>query len=101
MLMDTARVTANSGVTTIYSIPTASYDGAWFEYVICSGSNARAGQIMSIWSSGSSKFTETTTMDFGDTSTFIFGTYVTGSNLILSSSVASNSWSVKTIIRSI
>jgi hypothetical protein len=100
-LNDTTKVTANSGVTTIYAIPTASYDGAFFDYVIRSGSNARAGQIMSLWSGADAKLTETTTTDFGDTSGFVFGVNVSGPNLILSSSAASNSWTVKAIVRSI
>ena len=100
-LNDTTKVTVNSGITTIYSIPTASYDGAFFDYVIHSGSNARAGQIMSLWSGTTAKFTETTTTDFGDTSAFTFGVNISGSNLILSSSATSNSWTVKAIVRSI
>ena len=100
-LNDTTKVTANSGVTTIYAIPTASYDGAFFDYVVRSGSNARAGQIMGLWSGSSVNFTETTTTDFGSTSNFTFGMSISSSNMILSSSATSNGWTVKTIVRSI
>ena len=48
MLMTTQRVTANSGSTVIYSLPTSSYDGVFVDYVIRSGSNARAGQLQTI-----------------------------------------------------
>jgi hypothetical protein len=100
-LNDTTKVTANSGVTTIYAIPTASYDGAFFDYVVRSGSNARAGQIMGLWSGSSVNFTETTTTDFGSTSNFTFGMSISSSNMILSSSATSNGWTVKAIVRSI
>jgi len=44
MLITTAKVTqTNSGSFTVYALPTASYDTAFFEYSVRSGSNARAG----------------------------------------------------------
>jgi hypothetical protein len=100
-LNTTEKLTVNSGVTTLYALPTSSYDGAFFDYTIRSGSNARAGQIMGIWSGSSVNFTETTTVDFGNTSGFIFGMSISGANMILSSSAATSGWTFKTIIRSI
>ena len=68
MLITTKKVTmTNSGSFVVYSLPTASYDTAFFDYSIKSGSNARAGQIMAIQSGSSVNFTETTTTDFGST----------------------------------
>jgi len=49
-LITTTKKTANTGVTTIYSLPTSSYDGAWFDYTLRSGSDARVGTIMGMWS---------------------------------------------------
>ena len=100
-LITTYKSTINSGSTVIYSMPTSSYDGAFFDYTLKSGSNARAGQIVGIWSETSASFTETTTVDFGNTSTFNFGMYVTGSNMILSGSATTSGWTLKTIIRTI
>ena len=100
-LITTYKSTINSGSTVIYSMPTSSYDGAFFDYTLKSGSNARAGQIVGIWSETSASFTETTTVDFGNTSTFNFGMYVTGSNMVLSGSATTSGWTLKTIIRTI
>jgi hypothetical protein len=100
-LNTTAKVTTVVGSNTIYSIPTASYDGAWFEYTARSASNARAGQIMSIWSGSSVNFTETTTTDFGTTTGIAFTVIVSGSNLVLTGSSATAGWTIKTIVRSI
>ena len=100
-LNDTTKVTVNSGITTIYSIPTASYDGAWFDYTIRSGSNARAGTIFGLWSSSAVNYAETTTTDFGSTANFIFGMSINGSNMILSSSTTTNGWTVNSIIRGV
>ena len=101
-LYTTNKITqTNSGSFVVYSLPTASYDGAFYDYTVRSGSNARAGQIMAIWSGSSVNFTETTTTDFGSTSAINFTVIVSGSNMVLTGSSATGSWTIKTIIRSI
>jgi len=100
-LYTTKRVTSIAGNNVIYSLATSSYDGAFFDYVAKSGSNARAGNIMALWSGTSVNFTETTTTDFGDTSGLAFLAFISGSNLVLSGSTSTANWNIKTIIRSI
>jgi len=100
MLITTAKVTqTNSGSFTVYSLPTASYDTAFFEYSVKSGSNARAGTIMAIQSGNAVNFTETTTTDFGDTTAVSFTVVVTGSNMALTGSSTTGSWTIKSIVR--
>ncbi len=102
MLITTTKNTlTNSGSFTIYSLPTASYDTAFFDYSIKSGSNARAGQIMAIQSGSFVNYTETTTMDFGSTSGVSLGVFVSGSNMVLTGSAATTAWVIKTIVRSL
>jgi hypothetical protein len=102
MLTTTVKNTVSSaGAFTVYELPTASYDGAFFEYTARSGSNARAGQIMSIWSGSQVNFTETATTDFGSTTGLSFIVTVTGSNFALTGSVTTADWTIKTIVRSI
>jgi hypothetical protein len=94
--------TTNSGSFVIYNIPTGSYDGLYVDYTARSGSNARAGQIIAIWSGSSVNFTETTTTDFGTTSNLLLGVSISGSSMALTGSVATGSgWVIKSIIRSI
>jgi len=90
-----------SGNFTLSSLPTASYDGAFYDYTARSGSNARAGSIMAIWSGSSVNFTETTTTDFGNTSGLNLGVFVIGGNMVLTGSASTTAWTIKTIIRSI
>ena len=85
----------------LYSLPTASYDGFWFEYTVKSGSNARAGQMMGIWSGSDVHYTETTTTDFGSTTAISFMSTVLTGNMIISSSTTTDGWTIKGIIRSI
>ena len=101
-LYTTVKVTSVVGNNTIYSIPTSSYDGAWFEYTIKSGSNARAGQLMSIWGNGGNvRFTETTTTDIGSTSGVAFTAILSGANLLITGSTSTANWTIKGIVRSI
>ena len=99
-LSTATQVIANVGSTTIFTIPTASYDGAWFEYSARSGSNSRAGQITSIWSGSQVNFTETTTIDFGTTADLALGVFAVGGDIALTSSAETSGWVIKTIIRS-
>jgi hypothetical protein len=102
MLITTKKVTlTNSGSFTVYSLPTASYDTAFFDYSVRSGSNARAGQIMAIQSASSVNFTEVTSSAFGTTTDLALGVFISGSNMVLTGSAATSAWTIKTIIRSI
>ena len=100
-LNTTVRTTTVAGNNIIYSIPTASFNGAWFEYVATSASNARSGQIMSVCSSNTIQYTETTTTDIGTTAGLNFRVMITGSNFALTGSSTTAGWTVKTIVRSI
>jgi hypothetical protein len=100
-LYTTNKVTSISGSNVIYSLPTASYDGVFVDYTIRSGSNARAGQVMGIWSGSLANYTDNSTTDFGTTVGFIFAVIVSGSNMVVTGSSTTAGWTVKTIIRSI
>ena len=99
-LYTTAKITTVSGINTIYSLRTASYDGAFFDYTLISGTNARAGQIMSIWSGSEIRHTETTTTDIGSTSEFIFSVALTAGSASLQVT-GSTGAIIKTIIKGI
>ena len=102
MLLTTKKVTqTNSGSFTIYSIPTASYDGAFIDYTIKSGSNARAGTIMSTWAGASIEFTEVDTMDIGNTTAVGLTMILSGSNAVMTGSSSTGAWTIRTIIRAV
>jgi len=97
----TARIVTINGTNTVYAAQTASYDGAFFDYTLRSGSNARAGQIMSIWSGSSVNYTETTTTDIGSTSDFAFSVVLSGGSYVLRCTTTSADGIIKAIIKSI
>jgi hypothetical protein len=102
-LNTTTRTSLTAGTTTVYSIPTSAYTGAFFDYTLIStgSTGARAGTIMSIWSGSSSQFTEVSTNDIGVTTGVTFTVAVSGNNAVLSSSATTTGWTLKTIVRSI
>jgi len=91
----TSSITA-AGTTTISSIVTASFNSAFYNYYITSASNARAGQIVSVWQGTTVKYTEIASTDIGNTSTASFAVAISGANVRLNFT-APGSWTVKSI----
>lgn len=101
MLLTTTRTGSAAGINTIYSLATSSYDAVYIDYTIRSGSNARAGNFMAMWSGTSVNFTDNSITEFGSTSTFTFGAHVSGANMVVTGSAPTAGWTIKTIIKAI
>jgi hypothetical protein len=91
----TSSITA-AGTTVISSINTASFNSAFYNYTIASSSNARSGQVMSVWQGSTIRYTEVTTTDIGNTATASFAVTLSGATVRLSFS-APGVWTVKSI----
>ena len=102
-LYTTAVISSNNANVTqsIYGLDTSSYGGAFFEYTAHSGSDARAGSIMSVWNGSNISFTETTTLDIGDTTDFNLIVHISESQAQIASHATRAGYNIKTIIRSI
>ena len=102
-LYTTATISATVAATSesIYSLSTSSYDGVFFDYTVTSASNARAGNIMSIWNGGNLVYTENTTTDIGSTAGVTFNVEISQSQAQLISVTDTAGWKIKTTIRSI
>jgi len=85
----------------IYGLSTSSYGGVFVDYTANSGSNARAGSIMSVWSGSSINFTETTTLDIGDTSNLLMQVAISQSQAQVQSYATTAGYNIKTIIKAI
>ena len=91
----TVNATATAGTTALHSIPTSSYSSAFIEYVISDTTNSRAGNIQSVWLGSNVNFTETATMDIGNTTDFDWDVIISGNGIKINSVVAAGSWDVK------
>jgi hypothetical protein len=102
-LYTTAVISSTTAATTqsIFGLSTSSYGGAFFDYTVQSGSNARAGSIMSVWNGSNISFTETTTTDIGDTTDFNVIVHISESQAQIASHASRAGYNIKTIIRSI
>jgi hypothetical protein len=102
-LNTTVRLSLTAGTNTIYSLPTSAYTGAFVDYTVINSGNtsARAGNIMSIWTTGSTEFTDVSTNDIGSTSGITFSSVLSGTSVLIRASATTTGWVLKTIIRSI
>jgi hypothetical protein len=86
-----------AGTTIVSSYATGSANSAFYNYYISSGSNARAGNIMSVWSGSTIQYTEVTTNDIGNTNTASFAVTLATGNVRLSFT-APGVWTVRSIV---
>jgi hypothetical protein len=85
-----------SSSTTMFSLST--YNGVVLDYLVKNGSNMRAGSIVGIWDGSTSKLTETTTTDLGNTSSISFT--ISNSGTVTATS-SSGTWSVVMFARAL
>lgn len=84
----------------VSSEPTASYKAAFFDYVMFSGSVARAGTVYSVWSASYAEFYENYTGDVGgSTSGVTLQAAISGSNIQLQATASNSSWTIRSLVR--
>ena len=67
VLLDYSSSNMPTTISVVLQNLTGSYNAAFFDYAIFSGSNSRAGTIVSTWNGGSIVYNETCTTDIGNT----------------------------------
>jgi len=92
---NTSSVTS-AGTTVISQLAIGSYTSCFYNYTIASASNARSGQVMSVWNGATVRYTEVTTTDIGNTATASFAVALSGANVQLNFT-APGVWTVKNI----
>jgi len=93
-----ATVTSSiNGSNTIFTQATGSYTSAFFKYTVTSGSNARSGEIMSVWNGTTAAFTDNSTTDIGTTTDVTSSVEISGANVQLNMQTNSSGWRIKSI----
>jgi hypothetical protein len=93
-----ATVTSSiNGSNTVFTQATGSYTSAFFKYTVTSGSNARSGEIMSVWNGTTSAFTDNSTIDIGTTTDVTSSVEISGANVQLNMQTNSSGWRIKSI----
>ena len=91
----------SGSVTDVVTFNTSSYTATFFDFVITSGSNTRAGTIFTTWNGNNIEYTETSTNDIGDTTSIRLSTSLSAGSVKLQATSIMGSWSVKTLARMI
>jgi hypothetical protein len=93
----TGSLTTNTVVASV-DVATQPAYAVFFDYVVYDDTdpptNARAGSIMTVNNNSTSRYTDTSTSDIGDTTPVDFSTSISGNNLLLTANIASGTWFV-------
>jgi hypothetical protein len=102
--IDTASTTSATATTVVASVAHATYNAAFFDFVIKNGTNVRAGTVYACHNGASTplvEFAETSTVDLGDTSDVTLNVVISGANMILQATTTSSTWTIKSLVRTI
>jgi len=102
LLSNKRNTDIDSGAAEVVAqVSTTYYKAAFFDYVVKKGTNVRAGIVSACHDGTNVEFIETSTQDLGDTSDVALSVDISGTDLRLIATVASDDWSVTTLIRAI
>jgi hypothetical protein len=104
LLSNQENTDVDTGAEVVAQVAHATYTAAFFDFVVKKGTNVRSGTVYACHNGDSTplvEFTETSTNDLGDTSDVTLSVDISGANMRLVATVASDDWSVKSLIRAI
>jgi hypothetical protein len=86
------------GSNALYTQATGSYTAAFCKYTLLKGTNARAGEFMTVWNGNTTTYTDTSTTDIGSTSDISFISNIVTGNIEIVATAASTGWTIKTLV---
>ena len=89
------------GTEVVAQVAVASYDAAFFDYVIKKSPNFRAGTVIAVWDGASVEYTDVSTADIGNTSGVVMSVDISAGQARLKATVDSNSWVIKSSVRAV
>jgi hypothetical protein len=101
LLSNQENTDVDTGTETVATVAHATYTAAFFDYVIKNGTNVRAGTVYSCHDGTNVEFTETSTVDLGNTSDVTLTVDISGADMRLRATTTSDNWSVKSLVRAI
>ena len=104
LLSNQVNTDIDTGAEVVAQVAHATYTAAFFDFVVKKGTNVRSGTVYACHDGDTTplvEFTETSTQDLGDTSDVVLSVDISGTQMRLIATVASDDWSVKSLIRAI
>ena len=83
------------------SVATGSYRAGFFDYVVVSGPNSRAGTIMTVWNGSSIQYTDNSTLDIGSSSDVTMSADLSSTSVRVNATTALYTWNIKGVYRMI
>jgi len=93
--------TSATATTSVASVLKANYSAVFFDFLIKNGTNVRAGTVTAAYDGTNVEFTETSTVDLGDTSDVTLSVVVGNSTIFLQAVSTSSTWTIKSLIRAL
>lgn len=92
--------TSSLGISTqtVSTNATSSYTSVFYNYTLASGSNARAGQMIAVWSGSAIQYMDNSTTDIGNTSLVALTASLSAGNVLLTTVLPTAGWTVKTLV---
>ena len=94
--------TSLAALTPVATVSVTNVDAVFFDYVIKqSTTDMRAGTVMAVTNGSTVEYTETSTLDIGNTSTVILACDISGGNVRLLAQSPTGTWTVRAFVRTI
>jgi len=87
----------SAGNNGIFATSTGSFAGAFYQYTLYSGSNARSENANVVWTSTTSSYTNYSTIDVGNTSGVVGSVVITGGQVQLNILTPTAGWTVRAV----
>ena len=81
----------------LFNQATGSYTSAFVKYTLLSGSNARAGEFVTVWNGTTVANYDNSTTDIGNTSTILMKSAIVGGDIKIDAAVTAG-WTVKALV---
>jgi len=91
-------VAGTTGTWGMFSQATGSYRSAHAKYTLYNGSNARAGEFVTVWNGTTTTYYDNATTDIGSTSDLVFQSSILTSNIKIDAVAASGGWTIKMLV---
>ena len=87
----------SAGNNGIFATSTGSFAGAFYQYTLYSGSNARSENANVVWTATTSSYTNYSTIDVGNTSGVVGSVVITGGQVQLNILTPTAGWTVRAV----
>ena len=98
-LTDFAKVNSTVvGSNNLYQQATGSYTSAHGKYTLYKGTNARAGEFVTVWNGTTTTYYDNATTDIGNTTDITFQSAIITSQIQINATAASSGWIIKMLV---